>query len=332
MVGTSVRERLRQGAEALLNRGAREVEIDKIELDPEQPRKSRDPQRAAELAESVRSQGVLSPLLVTLVPGVDRYRIVFGERRFRAAQEAGLQSVPCVVRESLDPLQVLVIQLTENLQREDPRPLEVAASMARLEDPREFGLRRSEIARLLGRSPSWVTNMLSLLAAEGQAREALEENLLRDTEATRLFEQLPQDSQDALLAEARASNQPIRRSAVRQELAAAAVRPAPAPDALPDPSEDESEAEDDAPDGLIAAAPQPASASAPTASPPPAPAPEPAAAPRRGRPARQAPRLFELPSLSWDELGRLFDLLDLRPPSDPSELDEAFERLRDALS
>lgn len=333
MVGTSVRERLRQGAEAVLNRGAREIDLDKLELDPEQPRKTRNPLRAAELADSVRAQGVLSPLLVTQIPETDRYRIVFGERRFHAAHEAGLKSVPCVVRELLDPLQILIIQLTENLQREDPRPLEVTASIARLES--EFQLTRSEIARLLGMSPSWVTNMLSLLKAEGVTREALDENRLRDAETTRLFEQLPQEGKDALLAEARSSNLPIRRSAVRRQLGVTAAQPASpmvsrGPSAGHSGEADETrETSSSAPAHPAAERPSPAAAQDEDTS---SPAPEPAAPPRRGRPARQAPRLFSLPSLSWEELLRLFDLLDLQPPSNPSELDEAFERLRDALS
>jgi ParB family chromosome partitioning protein len=328
---SSVRERLRQGAEALLARSAHEIALDKIELDPQQPRKTRDPQRAAELADSVRAQGVLSPLLVTQIPGTDRYRIVFGERRYHAAQEAGIQNVPCVVREQLDPLQILVIQLTENLQREDPRPVEVAASIARLEDKGEFGLSRSEIARLLGRSPSWVTNMLSLLSTTGAAREALDENLVRDAETTRLFQQLPQTEQDALLAEARSSNLPIRRSAVRRRLAlvpgepestptSAAEEASPIPPALA-PGLDEGASR--LPGHRPPAGPERSSESEPT---PPEEQPR-----RRGRPSQPRQRLLQLPSLSWEELGRLFELLDLEPPSDPSELSEAFERLRDAL-
>ena len=327
MVGTSVRDRLRQGAAALLARAAHEIALDKLELDPQQPRKTRDPERAAELAESVRSQGVLSPLLVTQIPETDRYRIVFGERRYHAAREAGLKAVPCVVREQLDPLQILIIQLTENLQREDPRPLEVAASLARLEGPGEFGLGRSEIARLLGRSPSWVTNMLSLLATEGPAREALEKNRLRDAETTRLFQKLPQPEKEALLEEARSSNLPIRRSAVRRRLAVTEARGDQEPLAgAADETGDSQEAAASTSPGDSSVEKRIVSKAARGAA---SPMPEPAA--RRGRPARKAPRLYNLPPLSWEELGRLFDLLDLQPPSDPSELDEAFERLRDAL-
>jgi len=333
MVGTSVRERLRQGAEALLARSAHEIALDKLELDPQQPRKTRDPEKAAELADSVRSQGVLSPLLVTQIPGTDRYRIVFGERRYHASQEAGLKSVPCVVREQLDPLQILVIQLTENLQREDPRPLEVAASIARLENESEFGLSRSEIARLLGRSPSWVTNMLSLLATTGPAREALDENLVRDAETTRLFQQLPQAEQDALLAEARSSNLPIRRSAVRRRLALAPARtdvPEVSESPLAEGSTMAQEASASPVSSLDDSAPRhpnrlpPGASDVKSAS-------RPEQTRRRGRPAQERQRLIPLPSLSWEELGQLFKLLDLEPPSDPSELDEAFERLRDAL-
>lgn len=322
MVGTSVRERLRQGTAALLSRSAHEIALDKLEPDPEQPRKTHDPERAAELAESIRSQGVLSPLLVTQIPGTDRYRIVYGERRYHGAQEAGLQSVPCIVREQLDPLQTLLIQLTENLQREEPRPLEVAASIARLE--KEFDLSRSEIARRLGCSPSWITNLLALLSATGPAREALDEGLVRDPETTRLFRQLPQTEQEALLEEARSTSVPIRRSAVQHRLTLVPRADSEIDQTDPDSSSPTLVVTDGAP---TRADFQPPVVSNPE--PRPGSEKEPR---RRGRPARPRQKLIPLPSLSWEALGRLFERLDLDPPADLSELDEAFERFRNALS
>lgn len=330
MVGTSIRERLRQGTEKLLARSVQEITLDKIEPDPEQPRKTRDPQKAAELAASIRAQGVISPILVTQIPETDRYRIVFGERRYYAAQDAGLTTIPCVVREKLDPLQTLLYQLTENDQREDPRPLEVAASLSRLES--EFSLGRSEIARLLGRQPSYVTNMLSLLSTTGPAREALQEGHIRDAETTRLFQQLPEATKDALLAEARYSNLPIRRSAVRMALLKSPPQTAAPPrqaevtrdtpvDAAAEPLAD---SEDSAPGSAV-----PLPEVTPSAHTSGAAAEAPA---RRGRPAKPRQHQVQLPPLSWQELQRLFELLDLEPPTNPSDLDEAFERLRQALS
>jgi ParB family chromosome partitioning protein len=317
--GPSVLDRLRERTQTVLNRGAREIAIELIDPDPDQPRKTYDQAAAEELAASVREQGIVSPILVT--PKGDRFRIVFGERRYRAALEVGLTTIPCVIREQLEPLQILLFQLTENLQRADPRPLEVAACLAKLEDPQEgFALSRAEIGRLLGRSPSWVSSMLSLLDASGPARDALEEGLIRDPETTRLFRQLPEASKDALLEEARSRNQPIRRSEVRRQLRTSPSQP-PSPDEESTPPSPETGA---APGPFPESTRRRAEATD---------APVPQAPKRgRGRPARQGPPVFQLPALTWNQILRIFESVGLSAPTDPSELEEAFSRLCDALS
>ena len=104
--------------------GGQEIAMGEIDPNPDQPRRVFQEEAIAQLAQSIRDQGVLQPILV--VPGDHgRYRIVAGERRWRAARMAGLETVPCVVRD-LDVVQQMEIALIENLQREDLNPIEVA--------------------------------------------------------------------------------------------------------------------------------------------------------------------------------------------------------------
>lgn len=124
-----------------------------------QPRTRMDPESLAELAESIREQGVMQPILVRPVQG-GRYEIVAGERRWRAAQQAGLSEVPALVREIPDR-SALALALIENIQREDLDPLEEAQGLQRLID--EFGLTHEAAAKAVGRSRSAVTNLLRLL-------------------------------------------------------------------------------------------------------------------------------------------------------------------------
>jgi ParB family chromosome partitioning protein len=128
----------------------------------------------AELAESIREQGVLQPLIVRAVtPAADSnpsYEIVAGERRWRAAQLAGVATVPVIVRE-LDDQSALAVALIENLQREDLNPIDQARSMLRLAE--EFELTHDEIAKALGRSRSSVTNFLRLLDLAGDVQDAM---------------------------------------------------------------------------------------------------------------------------------------------------------------
>jgi ParB family chromosome partitioning protein len=123
----------------------------------------------AELAESIKSQGVMQPILVRpLTAG--RYEIIAGERRWRAARIAGLASVPALVKEIPDQ-QALAASLIENIQREDLNPLEEATGIQRL--TQEFGLTHQAVAETLGRSRAAVTNLLRLLDLAPPVRELL---------------------------------------------------------------------------------------------------------------------------------------------------------------
>jgi len=139
-----------------------------------QPRGSMDTESLASLAESIKTQGVMQPILARPVGG-GRYEILAGERRWRAARMAGLATVPTLVREVPDR-QAAVIALIENLQREDLNPLEEAAGVKRLID--EFGLTHADAAQSLGRSRAAVTNALRLLELAPPVQELLREGKL----------------------------------------------------------------------------------------------------------------------------------------------------------
>ena len=159
--------RLGKGLAALLgenlgtDRAAAEAEIpvEAIQANPFQPRGDFDPDRLAELADSIRENGLLQPVVVR--PVGDAFEIVVGERRFRAIQRLGWTSVPALVR-PLDDQQMLVVALVENLQRHDLSALEEARGYRRL--MRDFGLTQEEVGRYMGRDRSTVANALRLLA------------------------------------------------------------------------------------------------------------------------------------------------------------------------
>lgn len=138
--------------------GPMAVPIDLIERNPRQPRSHFDPQALQELADSIRAQGVLQPILLRPRAG-GRYEIVAGERRWRAAQMAGLHEVPAVVRE-MDEARVFEVALIENVQREDLNPMEEAYAYYRLAE--DYGHTQERIAELTGKSRSHVANFMRL--------------------------------------------------------------------------------------------------------------------------------------------------------------------------
>jgi len=134
-----------------------------------QPRTRMDQQSLAELAESIKSQGVMQPVLVRPVPA-GRYEIIAGERRWRAAQLAGLSEVPAVIREVPDDA-ALAMSLIENIQRENLNPLEEALGIQRL--IKEFGMTHQAASQALGSSRSAVSNLLRLLNLPAPVQELL---------------------------------------------------------------------------------------------------------------------------------------------------------------
>lgn len=135
------------------------ISIDAVRPNPHQPRNDFSQDALQELADSIRSQGVLQPILVRVAP-TGGYELVAGERRLRAAKLAGLSSIPALVRQMSD-VESLAIALIENLQREDLNPVEEAKGYQRL--LQEFGLGQEELARQVGKSRSALSNSMRLL-------------------------------------------------------------------------------------------------------------------------------------------------------------------------
>lgn len=148
----------------------RHLAVTQIERGRYQPRRDMSPEALEELAESIRAQGVMQPIVVRPVSS-DHYEIIAGERRWRAAQLVGLKNVPAVVRYVEDEA-AIAMALIENIQREDLNPMEEALALSRLKD--EFELTHQEVADAVGKSRAMVTNLLRLLSLEESARRMLE--------------------------------------------------------------------------------------------------------------------------------------------------------------
>ena len=145
-----------------------EVPVDRLDPNPHQPRTFMDPARLQELAASLRESGMVQPILVR--SHGERYQIIAGERRWRAAQQAGLGAVPVTIREVADD-RLLELALVENIQREELGPLEEAQALQRLQQ--DLGLTQEEVARKVGRDRSTIANTLRLLRLPKEARELL---------------------------------------------------------------------------------------------------------------------------------------------------------------
>jgi ParB family transcriptional regulator, chromosome partitioning protein len=139
----------------------REIDPSRIDPNPRQPRQAFDEEALAELVHSIREFGLMQPIVVRAVPGTPpRYQLVMGERRWRAAQQAGLATIPAIVRETADD-SMLRDALLENIHRVQLNPLEEAAAYQQLLD--EFGVTHDELAARIGRSRPLITNMIRLL-------------------------------------------------------------------------------------------------------------------------------------------------------------------------
>lgn len=147
-----------------------ELAIDALQPGKYQPRTRMDPGAIEELAASIQSRGIMQPIVVRPVADGHRYEIIAGERRWRAARQAGLATVPCLLREIPDDA-ALVMSLIENIQREDLNPLEEAAGIARLID--EFGMTHQQAADAVGCSRPAASNLLRLLQLAEPVQELL---------------------------------------------------------------------------------------------------------------------------------------------------------------
>jgi ParB family chromosome partitioning protein len=146
-----------------------EMDIEKLKPNPSQPRMRFDDVSLDELAQSIREAGILQPIVV--VPEGDRYKILIGERRWRAAQRAGLRSVPVLIR-NIPEMRQLEASLVENLQREQLNPMEIAFGYSRLTD--ELGYTQEEVAEKVGKDRASVANFLRLLKLPEEIQESLQ--------------------------------------------------------------------------------------------------------------------------------------------------------------
>ena len=152
------------------DKALKELPVDLIQRGKYQPRKDIEPESLQELADSIKVQGVLQPIVVR--PISDRkYEIIAGERRWRATQLAGLDSIPAVIRDVSDEA-AIAMALIENIQREDLNPIEEAASLQRLQQ--EFDLTQQEVASAIGKSRSTVANLLRLMTLREDVRRLVE--------------------------------------------------------------------------------------------------------------------------------------------------------------
>jgi ParB family chromosome partitioning protein len=155
--------------EAHVTPGLAEIPISQIQPNPFQPRKTFNEASIEELARSVRQHGIVQPLVVTRAG--DKYKLIAGERRFRAAQKAGLTTVPALIKEMMQEGDALQIALIENIQREDLNPIEEALAYHQLHD--DFQLTQEEISKRVGKERSTVANFLRLLKLPDPVKKLL---------------------------------------------------------------------------------------------------------------------------------------------------------------
>jgi ParB family chromosome partitioning protein len=135
-----------------------------------QPRRDMHPEALEDLANSIRAQGVMQPIVVRPT-GIDSYEIIAGERRWRAAQQAGLDTIPALIRDVPDE-SAIAMALIENIQREDLNAIEEAQALVRLQQ--EFGLTQQQVADAVGKPRSTVTNLMRLMTLEQEVQKLLE--------------------------------------------------------------------------------------------------------------------------------------------------------------
>lgn len=173
-----------------------EIELSKIQPNPDQPRSVFEEETLEELAVSIRSLGVIQPITLKET-GTDKYMIISGERRYRASLMAGLERIPAYIKTAADE-NVVEMALIENIQREDLNAIEEAAALARLQQ--EFGLTHEQIADAVGKSRTTVTNIMRLLGLQPEVRGHMEARRLEMGHGRALLA-LPQHQQIAAARE-----------------------------------------------------------------------------------------------------------------------------------
>ena len=188
---------LNKGLDALLGnqnqkqRSIKDINIEQIKAGRFQPRSNFDKQKLNELTNSIKNQGVLSPILVREL-GLNEYEVIAGERRLRASKMADLKTIPCLVDQKQDQ-DALISALIENLQREDLNPVEEARGLDRLK--REFGLTQDEVATSTGKARSTIANSLRILALPKSVLDMLSSGLIEKGHAKLLASMSPTDAE-----------------------------------------------------------------------------------------------------------------------------------------
>lgn len=188
---------LNKGLDALLGqqkqnqRSVREINIDKIKAGRFQPRSNFDDEKLKELTNSIKKQGILSPILVREL-GLNDFEIIAGERRLRASKMAGLETIPCLVDQKKDQ-DALISALIENLQREDLNAVEEAKGLDRLK--REFGLTQDEVATSTGKARSTIANSLRILSLPQSVLEMLSKGIIEKGHAKLLASLTPREAE-----------------------------------------------------------------------------------------------------------------------------------------
>lgn len=190
------------------------IEVEKIQPNPQQPRRSFDETALQELAASIREVGIIQPVIVTKIEEVSeqgtnvRYQLIAGERRWKAAQLIGLERIPAVIKNvslAKDRLELAVI---ENVQRADLNPVEAARAYSHLQD--EFGLTQREIASRIGKSRESVTNTMRLLGLPTVMQEAITKNQISESQGRLLLAVDNPQQQQALFDDSLKSNMSVR--------------------------------------------------------------------------------------------------------------------------
>ena len=223
-----------------------ELPVSLIKPNPSQPRTRFDPDALSALAESIEASGVVQPLLVRpLADG--SYELVAGERRWRAAQQAGLEKVPAVARDQAEP-ERLQAALIENMVREDLNPVEEAKACAALVE--DLKLTKEDLARRVGRSRPRISNLIRLLELPDEALEMLEDGELSEAHGRTILGAEGNDTRRRLAREAKAGGWSVRETENRVRLAG---QPKARPSRAPKIDADQRAALDDASDALESA-------------------------------------------------------------------------------
>lgn len=218
--------------------GALEVPVGSIQPNPQQPRHEFAEDALKDLADSIREHGVIQPLIVTRGETEGSYYLIAGERRWRASKEAGLPTVPVIVKEA-SPQDRLALALVENIQRADLNPLEEARAYRELIDT--FGMTQDEVARRVGRSRSAVANLIRLLNLPHEIIEALHRGAISEGHARAILMLDGREAQVAMLERVQAEGYTVRQTEemtrrIKEGLPLPELAPLPAlPDSDPEP-------------------------------------------------------------------------------------------------